>query len=240
MTVVLAVDLAVRAYSVIGIALLRSIHSSITVRLVAPTSLGLADPPQAAELAEALARLAEENGASLIAIDGPQAWKAPHNGLEHARLCERALHTQAKTGLPGVAKPGPSLRFVEFSISLFDHLAEQGWPRFTGEISLSPPPGVAIEVYPTAAWRALGRKPLPAKNAQSADQVQQWLPQLQAQSALTVDRSPSHDELQAIMAGLVGLALTTGDCQLHGAPPFLLEGQWREGYIVNLKSHTER
>jgi hypothetical protein len=33
-----------------------------------------------------------------------------------ARLCDQALHTPAKTGLPGAAKPHSSLRFVKFSI----------------------------------------------------------------------------------------------------------------------------
>ena len=53
-------------------------------------------------------------------------WKAGDNGLEHARVCERALASQGKTGLRGVTKPGNYVGFITFSIKLFDALESRG------------------------------------------------------------------------------------------------------------------
>jgi hypothetical protein len=243
MTSILAVDLAVRSYQSIGLAVLTSIDGTIAVNFVRPAQLGLAGAPDVARLAGTLTELAQASGATVIAIDGPQAWKDPDNGLEHSRLCERLLYTQAKTGLPGVVKPGLALRFVEFSIQLFDCLAELGWPRLTLAPPLPPPSGVALEVFPTAVWRALGLKPLPAKNSPRGGEVIDWRQRLQSLIPFTADQEPSHDELQALVAGLVGLAFASDEPQqyaLHGAPPFLCEGTWREGYIVNLSKDSVR
>jgi hypothetical protein len=46
----------------------------------------------------------------------------------------------------------------------------------------------------------------------------------------------SHDDLQALVAGLAGVALDDGNAAgvaIAGAPPVRLEGTWREGFIVN-------
>jgi hypothetical protein len=54
-------------------------------------------------------------------------------------------------------------------------------------------------------------------------------------------QTPTHDEVQALVAGLVGLAVTSGNPQAYhcyGAAPFLLDDTWREGYLVNLKNHN--
>ena len=47
---------------------------------------------------------------------------------------------------------------------------------------------------------------------------------------------PSHDELQAIVAGLSGLAIERGDwqtCIVSGRAPSFEDNYWREGFIVN-------
>jgi hypothetical protein len=46
-----------------------------------------------------VAQLANLNGCQIIMIDGPQAWKHPHNGHAYQRDCERKLNTPAKIGL---------------------------------------------------------------------------------------------------------------------------------------------
>ncbi|MCX6044117.1 MAG: DUF429 domain-containing protein [Chloroflexi bacterium] len=233
---VISVDLATRRYQDIGIAVLVPQDQRIRVDFVRPARHGLSGTPDPCRLAEVIANQAREMAAPVIAVDGPQAWKDPANQLLHSRVCERLLATQTKTGVPGVAKPGTGLYFVTFALAFFDQLAEQGWPRLTMPIA-PPTSGIAAEVFPTAAWRALGLKPLPSKSKTKPGDVNRWLHRLQEHFPLTVQDEPTHDELQALIGGLAGLALVRGDetgFQVVGRPPFLLDGTWREGYILNL------
>ena len=237
LTPVIAIDLATRRYRDIGIAVLTQTEHAIDVRFVRPTAHGLTGVPEVAQLADFVTTLAQTVGASVIAIDGPQAWKDPDNGLLHSRVSERLLHTQSKAGLPGFCKPGTGLRFVNFAIALFDQFASQGWSRLAGPITSPTTTGHAVEIFPTATWRALGCKPLPSKQATQTGDIDAWLQRLQTLRPLTLESAPSHDELQALVGGLAALALVQGEtvgAQLVGRPPFQLDGIWREGYIVNL------
>jgi hypothetical protein len=50
-----------------------------------------------------------------------------------------------------------------------------------------------------------------------------------------VNRPPNHDQLQAIVGGLAGLALeerNTAGARIVGNPPSREEGHWREGVIA--------
>ncbi len=240
---VISIDLATRRYQDIGIARLVEQGQGITVNFVRPAMHGLTGTPDMHQLAELIATLAREIAATVITVDGPQAWKDPDNQLLHSRVCERLLATPTKTDIPGVAKPGTGLRFVTFAIEFFDQLAEQGWPRLTTPSIAPATTCVAAEVFPTAAWRALGLKPLPAKSKTKPGDVNAWLQRLQALITLIVNGEPSHDELQALIGGLAGLALERGDetgFQLVGRPPFLLEGMWREGYILNVNNEEAK
>src|ERR1019366_4992681 len=116
----LSVDLAYTDYRDIGIVTLEKVGGRIRATAVPLVTRGLRGRPTVAILADALVALAYEIDAEWIFIDGPQGWKAPDNGLEHARVCERALATQGKTGLPGVTKPGNYVGFITFAIELFD------------------------------------------------------------------------------------------------------------------------
>jgi len=52
---------------------------------------------------------------------------------------------------------------------------------------------------------------------------------------LTTNRPPNHDQLQALVSGLPGLALdehNTAGARIVGNPPRREEGHWREGFIV--------
>ena len=52
---------------------------------------------------------------------------------------------------------------------------------------------------------------------------------------ITTDRPPNHDQLQAIVGGLAGLAIEARDsagAQIVGNPPRREDGHWREGFIV--------
>jgi hypothetical protein len=189
-------------------------------------------------LAKTIAGLAEQVGARLVFIDGPQAWKAPENGLLHSRICERQLATQGKTGLPGFTKPANCAPFFAFAIDLFDQLAELGWPRLPDETALYSPGRFALESFPTSAWRCLGLKPLPGKARTAAGAVQKKLAELCQLLPISVPDAGdmTHDELQALVAGLAGIAVeghAACGIAIAGVAPFELESSWREGFIVN-------
>ena len=83
---------------------------SITCEIIPSSAAGLdsdlaAGPVDANILAGRLNHLCNMRNIRVIVLDGPQAWKSRHNGLEHARVSERQLNTAAKTGLPGMVKP---------------------------------------------------------------------------------------------------------------------------------------
>lgn len=233
---ILSIDLAHRSYADVGVCALRSTGERIEVCPFDLSTLGLGRIPTPIALAKAVTGIAEDLGAQLIFLDGPQAWKSPSNGLQHSRVCERQLATQGKTGLPGVTKPAGYAPFIAFSIAVFDHLAELGWPRLHDEASLSPARRLALESFPSSAWRTLQLKPLPGKANTGAGVVESKLGELRALSPISVPTVTTHDELQAIVAGLAGIAVEGHPrfgYTLAGVAPFQLEGFWREGFIVN-------
>jgi hypothetical protein len=232
----LSVDLAFKDYRDIGVVTLTKVNGRIKASAVPLTTRALHGRPSAGGLADALVSIANEVSAAWIFIDGPQGWKARDNGFEHCRCCEGALAAQAKTGLPGETKPGNDVAFITFAIELFDALDNRGWPRLT---TPAVPPlrrRGAIESFPTSAWRTLGLVPLPGKTATAPEMVLARLQSLRAVFPLDVENYLSHDDLQALVAGLAGVALDDGNAagvSIAGAPPMRVEGTWREGFIVN-------
>jgi hypothetical protein len=233
---VISIDLAYKRYSDIGVVALTQVDEGITVEVIRLANLGLSEQPAASDLARCLETLAQDRGAQVMLIDGPQAWKSPSNGLEHSRRCERELNTLGKTGLPGNTKPASYCGFIAFSIELFDELARHGWPRLTAINPPGPACRITIESFPTSAWRKLGLTPLPGKAKATAESVRRRLAELQGLYAMQVRPDLTHDELQALVAGLAGLALERADPQgyaVKGCPPVQEEGSWREGFIIN-------
>lgn len=230
---ILSVDLASRRYRDNGIALLSADRGRVDVRLLRPDDLGLSGPPDAERFADALNRVAKFERVGLILLDGPQGWRAERSPHTHQRICERATRTPGKTGPPGVVKPSTWARMAVFSIAMFDALAGQGWPRFRerwdGERA-------AIESFPTQAWRVLGEQPMPGKAA--TDSVQPWREALKRHGVRDLPSDISHDEIQAVVAGLAGIALMErgpGACEIAGRDPFREGGHWREGFIVSAR-----
>src|ERR1043166_2582979 len=125
----LSVDLAFKDARDTGVVPLHKIDGRINASAVPLVTRGLRGRPTIAALADTLVELANDVGARWIFIDGPQGWKAPDNGFEHCRCCERLLATPGKTGLPGACKPGNYVGFITFAIELFDALDGKGWPR---------------------------------------------------------------------------------------------------------------
>jgi len=231
---ILSVDLAYKSYRDIGIVLLQQMKTGeVECKKV---SLEATGEPEPSNVADKVAELASLNGCRLIMIDGPQAWKHPDNGHPYQRDCERKLNTPAKTGLPGEVLPTNYLPFVCFAIDVFNYLGQLGFPRLQDQNFGSSK--VAVEAFPLSAWKSLGIKSLKAKaKCRDAD--------ILAATALLTESFPlhisdalSHDELQAAVSGLGGLALEISmddGFELVGIPPVSFEGIWREGFIINPK-----
>jgi hypothetical protein len=259
---VLSVDLAFRRWSDLGLVVmdralppqlpnplktalappLRPIFNSLSqppihCEILCWNEAGLAPGPVDANvLAGRLNHLCGVRGIRVMMLDGPQAWKSSHNGLEHARVSERQLNTAAKTGLPGMVKPITYRPFAEFCLDVYDALCRRGWRRLaTREQPGSAQDRVLVESYPYAAWKSLGIKPLPSKRRAKVSDLAEAFGSLRALVPLTVNRPPNHDQLQAIVGGLPGLALEEGNAagaKIVGNPPQREEGHWREGFIV--------
>ncbi len=231
----LSVDLAYKNYADIGVIAITRASDHIVATPVSLSKLGLSGPPSLDELADALEDIARREGATRFLIDGPQGWKGPNTGEIHSRKCERELATQGKTGLPGITKPGNYVGFITFSIDLFDELDERGWLRLDDDADLRTS-RLALESFPTAAWRALGLTPLPGKAKARPIDVLAKLNELRGLFPLDTPEDLTHDELQALVSGLAGLAFDDDNLngfRLAGIEPYLVDEIWREGYIIN-------
>jgi hypothetical protein len=236
---VLSVDLATRRWSDLGLVVLErmcapdSDEGLIRCEIVLWNEVG---PVSAETLAGRLNHLCGVRGIRVMMLDGPQAWKSGSNGLEHARVSERQLNTAAKTGLPGMVKPRTYRPFAEFCVDIYDALCRRGWRRLaTREQPGSPQERILVESYPYAAWKSLGLNPLPSKRRARVSDLAEAFGALRALIPFTVNRPPNHDQLQAIVGGLPGLALedrSTAGARIVGNPPRREEGHWREGFIV--------
>jgi hypothetical protein len=241
---VLSVDLALRRWADLGIVAMergRTPTAPIVCEIIAwddpgPVSGPVSSPVQAEILAGRLNHLCGVRNIRVLMLDGPQAWKSGRNGLEHARLSERQLNTAAKTGLPGIVKPATYRAFAEFCVDVYDALCRRGWKRLAAH---DRPQGaqerILVESYPHAAWKALGIKCLPSKRRCGVCDLAETFAALKAAMPLKVNRPPNHDQLQAIVGGLAGLALEAGDpvgARLVGSTPRREDGHWREGFIV--------
>lgn len=233
---VLSVNLAYGRWTDLGIVVLErgaEPESPVQCEIVLWNEPG---PVEAEVLAGRLNHLCAVRDIRVMVLDGPQAWKSRENGLQHARVSEKRLNTAAKTGLPGVVKPVTSRRFAEFCVDVFDALCRRKWRRLETTVQPGlPAERIVVESYPHAAWKALGIKPLPSKRRAKVSDLAEAFAALKAVAPLTVNRPPNHDQLQAIVGGLPGLALEARDAHgalLVGKAPRREDGQWREGFIV--------
>jgi len=246
---VLSVDLAYRRWSDLGIVVLDRANTPlgpfdygpgarpITCQVLPSDPAGQGDGPiDANVLAGRLNHLCAVRGIRVMMLDGPQAWKSKTNGFEHARVSERQLNTAAKTGLPGMVKPITYRAFAEFCLDVYDALCRRGWRRMdTSFRSAAARDRVLVESYPFAAWKSLGLAPLPSKRRTKVSDLAEAYAALRALIPFTTDRPPNHDQLQAIVGGLPGLALderNTAAVRIVGNPPRREEGHWREAFIV--------
>lgn len=233
---VVSIDLAYRDYRDFGVALLDPTPSGAVYELFDISTAGQ-HTPEPGLVADIAVEICDRAGASLLLLDGPQGWKDPDNGLTHSRLCERLLNTPAKTGLPGSVKPANYTQFVKFAIQVFDFLHERGWPRFD-PATWSPGKRAAVETFPFSAWQSLLLPCLPAKRRSREADIRRHLDSLTSTGLLAQGALPDHDQLQALVSGLAGLGVIAGTPSSYdvvGSSPFVLEGAWREGFIINPK-----
>ncbi len=211
---VLSVDLALRDYESFGCCLLDSeTGESAAAEFPLPSDAGLHGRPDPERCAGALAEFCHRQGVNVVLLDGPQAWKDPLTKNGHARVCEHALNTPGKMGLPpdGVL-PGPFLAFGRFSVDLFAALGERGAVRPDFEPFTVPTEGfLLLESYPAAAWRALGLQPPPSKSKAKLDDPQQACLNLSRLLPVRFRHAVNHDEAQALVAGLAGVAVALGN-----------------------------
>lgn len=228
---VLSIDLASRRYRDNGIALLHGSWGDVRCELVSPESLGLSGEPVAERFAEAVHRLAVTVDARLILLDGPQGWRADDSALVHQRHCERLTHAPGKTGLPGIVKPATWTRMALFSIAMFDALSARGWPRCTDAWAGE---RVAIESFPTQAWRSLGTPAMPGRA--NTPSLEPWRQRLLELGVHALQATASHDDIQATVAGLAGVQMLDGGLarvELAGCNPIHQGEHWREGWIIS-------
>ena len=237
---ILSVDLAFQRWRDLGIVVMERggasgdpIHCEIVSDLAAEDRLG---PVQAEVLAGRLNHLCGIRGIRIMMLDGPQAWKSADNAAPHARLSERLLNTAAKTGLPGMVKPVTYRPFAEFCVDVYDALCRRGWKRLSSnDQPRESYDHVLVESYPYAAWKALGIRPLPAKRRATVCDLAEAFAALQAVAPARVNHPPNHDQLQAIVGGLAGVALEARNregVRILGSTPRREGGHWREGFIV--------
>jgi hypothetical protein len=231
---VISVDLAYKTYADVGAVVLRNHRDHVCGELL---PIPLTGQPSPVDLARFLDQSCADVGARVLMLDGPQGWRAPDSISTHSRACERALNTPAKTGLPGSVKPANYLKFVSFSVEVFDALCDMGWSRLSRVgAALQPNSRVAIESFPLSAWHSLGIAPLPARQKTKATDFEPRLLALGGILPLHLSGRPTHDQLQAVVGGFAGLAVERNAwhaCAVAGLPPFACDGYWREGFIVN-------
>jgi len=233
---VLSIDLALASYRDVGAALVQAAPGGeITARVVRIPQVGR---PTADALVTWMEEVAAHAAVRCIAIDGPLGWRGPDTDSPHARLSERAVRAPGKTGLPpeGV-KPRTYLEFTRLSIAIFERLTQQGW-QLPGEPTARNARrdvNYATETFPTAAWRGLGIAPPPGKARSSAADVAAGLVRLTSALPIDVSGVRTHDDLQAVVGGIAPAWWMTNALDrvsFVGAPPFRLEGAWREGFIL--------
>lgn len=182
---------------------------------VITASTGTCDP---LEVAREIDRIALSAGCSAVAIDGPQGWRDPLSNRSFVgRLCEKVTVTPGKTGTYGASYPGTWLRWINFSIAVFDHLLSKGHCLLANDSSLKNGKSgeggyLLLECFPTSTWRSSGLAPLKGHGIASeeiiacADQIRRAydLPK----SSVT----DHHDNLQAIVCALPAAGLVGGPC----------------------------
>ncbi len=229
---ILSIDLASKRYDHFGWALLEL--GASTPQFPTADQLGLSDPPDAITFASAIQQFCTAEDVHVLMLDGPQAWRYPGSPIDHMRLCERALNTPGKTGVPGVVKPRTYHAFIHFSIEVFNALRHMGWSLLEESFFQDPVERLVIECFPSCCWRTLGLKKLPAKGRLKTSELEPFRRSLAEVSGYALPQGLTHDELQAAVALPVGEALARREREslvLAGVDPIIEGDIVYEGWI---------
>ncbi len=205
----LSIDLAYTSYEKFGICFIDGVgRPPWKVKWVKPSQIGLTGDPAPAACAAELARFCAAEAIDILILDGPQGWKDPSSPHPHCRICERELRCPAKTGVEGKVKPANYSGFVEFSIGLFTTLENRWGMSLLTRTGSRPRAGVLlVESFPHAAWKGLGLPPIPAKHRCTPEKLDVYAELLFWRLGIDSLPHPSHDELQALAAGVTGPAI---------------------------------
>jgi hypothetical protein len=234
---VLSIDLAYKKARDFGICLIdKRKGQPMKVEFIPPHEL-IADPPEADQCGRAIFEVCGKRRVRIVFLDGPQGWKDPRSPLPNSRHCEKLLATPGKTGTFGKSKPGNYEPFIEFAINVFARLVAHGGRLVSSVVVKAPRSGLLVaESFPSSAWRKLGIKPLPGKAKAKPRDTLDRLSKLQELFRFRAEREPTHDELQALVAGMAGVAILAGKPRgycVQGCPPKRVGRLTVEGFIVN-------
>lgn len=221
---VLGVDLASRRWQDTGTALLSFNDGENPQWRAAAT--GVIDWPAGAVSAEAMAEsldsFAIERKVQALSLDGPQGWRDPEAEERPGvgRWCEYLARTQGKTGTYGITYPGTQAGWIRFCISVFEALVTTGHGILVNDpdpLRLPRPASGTywlVECFPTHTWRTSILTPLPGKSARPPADLPTWAATLWSRYDLpSVGHwAGSHDDLQAVVAGLPAAGLLGGPC----------------------------
>lgn len=229
----LSIDIASRRYRDFGFALL--VEGDPKPRFLKARDLGLKDPPEPERLAAVLEDFAQLENITNLLLDGSQGWRHPDSPIEHMRLAERVLNTPGKTGIPGEAKPGNYLKYIQFSIDLFQHLRlDHGWSLLRQDWAQGPRKRWAVEAFPSNSWSLLGLDRLPGK-ARAGKKLESWCEDLARVTGYDLPKDLNHDELQAAVVLPLGHALNQKREDLMilaGVDPIIQNDTVYEGLIA--------
>jgi hypothetical protein len=200
-------------------------------------------------LAKSIDDYARANGIRAVGLDGPQGWRDPATPPECpgvGRRCEFESKTQGKTGVYPITYPRTQRAWIEFCIEVFDALLTNDDVTLADPASLHPPSRGyrLVEACPTAAWISSSLKALPAKGKRP--QLRPFVEDLASAFNLPLDPSSlaSHDDLQAVVAGLAAAAAVGGPVEpvLTGVAARVVQdghaNRRVEGYIWNIRPHS--
>lgn len=237
---VLGIDLACRTWNDIGSALIRfdDRHFMETV----PGAIGWPredlTPAAVARTVDAFAR---RHDVMAVSMDGPQGWRdpaAPAHRPGVGRASEYATRTPGKTGPQGVAFPSTFLRWIRFSIDVFDALLRHSDVALVNHGPEDVHPRSAgywlTECFPTSTWRTSGLDPLPGHRRAPPDVVERFARRLAGAFVLPASAvTRDHDDLQAVVAALPAVGLLGGPAKAYarGEPARSVGGVLVEGFI---------
>lgn len=219
---VLGVDLACRSWNDIGSALIRFDDRHFVEAVPAAITWPREDVTPAA-VARTVDAFARQHDVVAVSMDGPQGWRAPGAPAHRpgvGRASEYATRTPGKTGLRGVAYPSTFLRWIQFSIDVFDALLRHCDVALVNDGSEDVHPRSAgywlTECFPTSTWRTSGLDPLPGHRRAPPDVVERFARRLAGTFVLPASAvTRDHDDLQAVVAALPAVGLLGGPAKAY-------------------------